>query len=239
MYCSQFNVEIYLGRKGSMIVCKDSNEEIWFRFFGQSSFAEYSTVAESSVVNVSQMLQSDDELSLFAPLGCGFQTGMGAVVNVAKAGSQIRSCKTIIAVDRFPSRLELATTLRATHTVNTMIPDFDFQQAVRDISPTGVSVTIDTTGVGSLIEEALQSLSPMGKMVHRASTPPGYKPSLDITDLLTSGKTITGCIEGNRISNEMIQWYREGRFPIDKLVTYFPASEFGKALAKPALRWKE
>ncbi|KAL2860840.1 NAD(P)-dependent alcohol dehydrogenase [Aspergillus lucknowensis] len=268
MYCTQFNLENYAGRKGP-VVCKDSNEEIWTRFFGQSSFAEYSIVAEASVVKVTGLLQSDEELNLFAPLGCGFQTGMGAVLNVADPGpedvvmvmgmgavgmaalmtAKIRNCRTIVAVDRFDNRLELAKSLGATHTINTMVPDFGFQDAVREISPTGVSAVIDTTGAGKLIEEAVESLAPLGKMVHIASPPPGYKLSLDITQLFANGKTITGCIEGNCLPSEsipqMVQWYREGRFPIDKLVTYYPAVDFAKALAhmhdgstlKPVLTW--
>ncbi|KAL4781466.1 chaperonin 10-like protein [Aspergillus varians] len=268
-YCSQFNIENYAGRKGPAVVSKDNNEEILARFFGQSSFAEYAIAAEASVMKVNELLQSDDELSLFAPLGCGFQTGMGAVANVAKAGpndvvmilgmgavgmaalmtAKIRNSKIIIALDRFPSRLELAESLGATHTINTTVPEFDFQQAVRKISPPGASVIVDTTGVPKLIEEALASLSPLGKIVHIAPTPPGWKLSLDLTALFMTGKTITGCIEGNCIPSEavpqMIQWYREGKFPIDKLITFFPALEFQDALdqlnngsvLKPVLNW--
>ncbi|KAL2850776.1 chaperonin 10-like protein [Aspergillus pseudodeflectus] len=268
MYCSQFHVENYVGRKGPT-VCKASGEETWARFFGQSSFGEYSVVAETSVVKVTGLLECEEELSLFAPLGCGFQTGMGAIKNVAKAGkddvvlimgmgavgmaglmtAKIQDYKTIIALDRFPARLRLAEEVGATHTINTAVPDFEFQQAVRDISPNGASVVLDTTGVGKLIEEAYQSLGPMGKLVHVAMPPPDYRFSLDIAKLFAAGKTITGCIEGNCLPSEaipqMIQWYRKGIFPIDKLVSYYNASAFETALAemhdgsvlKPVLRW--
>ena len=75
-YCTEFNLENYVGRKWAGMVCKDSDKAAWARFFGQSSFAEYTLAAETSVVNVSGLLQNDEELNLFAPLGCGFQTGM-------------------------------------------------------------------------------------------------------------------------------------------------------------------
>lgn len=52
-------------------------------FFGQSSFASHTIVKESSVVNVSTIVKSEEELRLFAPLGCGFQSGMGTVDNLA------------------------------------------------------------------------------------------------------------------------------------------------------------
>lgn len=65
---------------------QNGQEDIWGRFFGQSSFARFTVVAESSVVNIRDFLRSEDELRIFAPLGCGFQTGMGAVENIAVAG---------------------------------------------------------------------------------------------------------------------------------------------------------
>jgi len=67
------------------------------------------------------------------------------------------------------------------------VDGFNFQQAVREISPTGASVIVDTTGVGQLIEEAFESLSSLGKMVHVAPTPPGYKLKVDTTALLMVG----------------------------------------------------
>jgi Zn-dependent alcohol dehydrogenase len=93
--------------------------------------------------------------------------------------------QTIIAVDRFTTRLELAESVGATHTINTAVPEFDFQQALRDISPPGASVVVNTTGVGWLIEKGLKSLAPLGKMVHIASPPPDYRLSLDVTDLFS------------------------------------------------------
>jgi Zn-dependent alcohol dehydrogenase len=57
------------------------------QYFGQSSFARLTVVNISSVVKVSELL-SPEELSKFAPFGCGFQTGAGAIVNIAKAVPQ-------------------------------------------------------------------------------------------------------------------------------------------------------
>lgn len=39
-------------------------------------------------MNVSGLTTSEDELRLFAPLGCGFQTGMGTVDQLAAAGEK-------------------------------------------------------------------------------------------------------------------------------------------------------
>lgn len=37
-------------------------------------------------MKVKELLHHDDELKLFSPLGCGFQTGMGAIQNITSAG---------------------------------------------------------------------------------------------------------------------------------------------------------
>lgn len=63
-------------------------------FFGQSSFASLTPVKESSVVNVVGMINNREELRLFAPLGCGFQTGAGTVTN--QVGATERESLTII-----------------------------------------------------------------------------------------------------------------------------------------------
>lgn len=103
-------------------------------FFGQSSFATYAVANERNVVKVDK----DVDLSLLGPLGCGIQTGSGAVLNTLKpeGGSSIAifgsgavglsalmaakaiGCTTIIAVDIHDHRLELAKELGATHTIN-------------------------------------------------------------------------------------------------------------------------
>ena len=44
-------------------------------FFGQSSFAQYATISEKSIVKIDE----DVDLAMIAPFGCGVQTGAGAV----------------------------------------------------------------------------------------------------------------------------------------------------------------
>ncbi|EGD45637.1 aryl-alcohol dehydrogenase [Nocardioidaceae bacterium Broad-1] len=53
-------------------------EPIGGHFFGQSSFSRLAVVDERSAVRVGP----EADLSLLAPLGCGVQTGVGAVWNV-------------------------------------------------------------------------------------------------------------------------------------------------------------
>lgn len=82
-YCKKF-VSLNYGGETGAFRDKDGTE-IAGSFFGQSSFSSHTVVKESSVVNVSELVRSDDELKLFAPLGCGFQTGVGTVTELTAA----------------------------------------------------------------------------------------------------------------------------------------------------------
>ena len=50
------------------------------QYFGQSSFAKVSVVSEKSVVKCPY----SESMAIYAPLGCGFQTGAGTILNVLK-----------------------------------------------------------------------------------------------------------------------------------------------------------
>lgn len=83
-FCDRFGELNYAGDASSYSTSE--SKELRGAFFGQSSFAQLAIVKESSVVNVSGSIQDEEELKIFAPMGCGFQTGMGTVDNVADAG---------------------------------------------------------------------------------------------------------------------------------------------------------
>ena len=103
-------------------------------FFHQSSFATHAIANEQNTVKVSKKTP----LELLGPLGCGIQTGAGAVMNAldprpgssiaifgcgsvglsAVLGAVVTGCTTIIVVDLVQSRLDKALELGATHVVN-------------------------------------------------------------------------------------------------------------------------
>ncbi|PLN82315.1 NAD(P)-binding protein [Aspergillus taichungensis] len=281
-HCAHFNQLNCTGKEGRFLsqattaaAGQSAKEGIWGSFFGQSSYAKFSVVHESCLVNVKDVLRNPSDLATFAPMGCSFQTGVGAVRNVAAAGEddvllvmglggvgmasvmagKVNNCKTIIALDKQEARLQVARSLGATHTINTVPAEadsvFDFEQAVRAICPDGPSIVIDTTGVPKLVEAGLETACARGKLIMIGATPFGY--TLDIKGLehIFSGKSVIGCVEGDCVPKEaiteMIKWYYEGRFPIDKLTTYIPLKEYQKALAglaageiiKAVLLWEE
>ena len=62
---------------GSTATLDGHGEKVHDHFFGQSSFATYALANERNVVKIS----SDVPLERLGPLGCGIQTGAGAVMN--------------------------------------------------------------------------------------------------------------------------------------------------------------
>ena len=135
-YCFNFSLHNMSGGRpdGSAAFTDGDGKRVGSHFFGQSSFASHSVVARQSVVKVND----DYDLVKLGPLGCGIQTGAGAILNTlaVEAGStvvisgagalglsavmaaKIAGAEQIIAVDRHASRLELATKYGATATYN-------------------------------------------------------------------------------------------------------------------------
>ena len=80
-YCTTFFERNFGGQRmdGSTALDKDG-QALHSHFFGQSSFATYALASQNSVVKVPQ----DAPLESLGPLGCGVQTGAGAVLNSLK-----------------------------------------------------------------------------------------------------------------------------------------------------------
>lgn len=87
-YCENLFAEDFGGRRrDGTTSLKNEGEVISSHFFGQSAFATYANVVEESVIKVDK----DVPLEHLGPLGCGFNTGAGTVLNELQppAGSSI------------------------------------------------------------------------------------------------------------------------------------------------------
>lgn len=217
-------------------------------FFGQSSFADYALCNERSVVKVSK----DVPLEMLAPLACGVQTGAGAVLNAFKiargqsfavfgAGSvglsavmaaAAAGASPIIAVDLLESRLALARELGATHTVNPSSVD-PAQEIVR-LTGAGVDFALEATGIPAVIRQAVESLAPRGVCGILGAAPGGSEMTLDVLHLMTAGRMLRGIVEGDANPNVfipmLIDLYRDGRFPFDRLIRYYPFEAINEAI---------
>ncbi len=220
-------------------------------FFGQSSFAKYAVVNQNHAFRV-----EDDsiDLGLVAPMGCGIQTGAGAVLNRLRpeAGSsiavfgcgtvgmsaimaaKIAGCQQIIAVGGNPKSLELAKELGATDTVNRKEVD-DLVAAVHKVSLSGggVNYSIDTTGIGACVRQSVQFLDYDGTCVVLGAT--GDMTINIQEELMGPGKSLIGVIEGDSIPKlflpTLLEYYKKGMFPFDKLIKFYPFEQINEAQA--------
>ncbi|MCW2819804.1 MAG: alcohol dehydrogenase [Marmoricola sp.] len=216
-------------------------------WFGQSSFADHAVVAQQNAVKV----DGDLPLELLGPLGCGIQTGAGAVLNTLapEPGSSIAvfavgsvglsallaavaaECSTIIAVDIDDARLRRATELGATHVVNSATSDP--VSAIREITGgLGTQYSVDCIGFPDVVRAALECLQTPGVCATVGFQGIPNEITLD-QGLLLFGKSLIGVIEGDAVPSEfiprMINLYREGRFPFDQLIQTFPFAAINEA----------
>lgn len=139
-------------------------------FFSQSSFASHAIGTERSVVKV----RGDAPLEQLGPLGCGIQTGAGAVLNdfkmkpgqslavfgsgtlglAAVMAARIAGAARIVAIDRHAHRLALAEELGADDTI--LAGTEPVGEQVLDLVAGGVDFTLDTTSVPEVMGQAHQ-----------------------------------------------------------------------------------
>ncbi|WP_221793941.1 NAD(P)-dependent alcohol dehydrogenase [Aquisediminimonas sediminicola] len=249
-YCDTMPYLNYAGRRldGTSAISRD-HAPVGSNFFGQSSFATYALTYETNLVKV----PDDIPLSVAAPLGCGIQTGAGAVMRSldCNAGSSIviigggtvglsatlaakvRDCACIIVVEPMESRRALALEMGATHVIDPI--GADVAAAVRAILPIGVDFVVDTTGRADILATAITYLRSRGALgLVGVPAQPDAQLSLTIGSFLTSGHRVIGIIEGDSKPDvfipELLQLYREGRFPFDKLITTYPFEKINDAI---------
>jgi aryl-alcohol dehydrogenase len=215
--------------------------------FGQSSFAEYVVVNERGAVAIPDGVP----LEITGPLGCGIQTGAGAVLNrlqprpgsklvvfgcgsvglSAVMAAKIAGCGMIIGVDRVPGRLEKALELGATHVINTAETP-DAVAEVKKLTGLGADYSIDSTGNGICTRMALSCTKPGSSTVVIGG---GGDMTLNVeVDLMSVAKSLIGVVEGDSNPKlfipELIEHYRAGRFPFDKLITYYDFDDINTAM---------
>lgn len=223
-------------------------------FFGQSSFATHLLATERNLVIVAK----DLPLELLAPLGCGLQTGAGTVLNslavpkgaslavfgsgavglAAVMAARISGAHTIIAVDIVPHRLELALELGATHTIDNR--GVDLLSRIAGVTGSGVDYVVETTGEPAMEEMAVEVLNRHGTAAFVATA--------SGRGALPGGRKAIGIIQGDAVPQRfiprLIELYRAGRFPFDRLVRFYEFADINVAMddarsgktIKPVLR---
>src|SRR5487761_920836 len=266
-YCLSLGPLVIAGSRGdgSTSLRRLDGSPLHSHFFGQSSFASHAICAASALVKVAD----DADVSLLGPLACGISTGAGAGLNALRpcagaavvvygAGAvglsaimaaRLTAATHIIAVDRLPSRLALATELGATETID-VSGGADPVAAVREICGGPADFGMDCAGSVDVLRQAADSVGMRGTVALIGGAPAGASFSLDHMSTLW-GKRVVGILggEGRSVSliPALIELHRQGRFPYDKLITEFPLERVNDALEasragdviKPVLRMPE
>jgi aryl-alcohol dehydrogenase len=260
-YCYEVLMRNFGGLRpdGSSPLSKDGTL-VHSRFFGQSSFSTYTLADERSAVKVPQ----DIPLELLGPLGCGVQTGAGAVINSlqVKAGDTLAIFGTggvglsavmaarlvgaarIIAIDIVPARLALAKELGATDIIDPSKEDPVAR--VRELTRYGVTYAFNTTTVANVFTQSLACLAPRGTAGFVAAPREPWAP--EMFHILSGGRTLRGILGGDSTPGlfipMLIDYYRQGRFPFDRLIRFYPFDQIAQAFhdceqgtaIKPVLR---
>ena len=215
-------------------------------FFGQSSFSTYALAHQRNTIKV----PDDVSLELLGPLGCAFQTGAGAVLKAMKVpigasiaifgvgavglaaimAAKIANATTIIAIDVNAQRLSIASDLGATHVINAREKN-DLAGAIRDIVTRGVEFVLDTSGRKENLDAGIAALAAMGHFGFVAF----HEHSGAVVDAsrLAIGQTLQGIIQGDAVSAliipELVELYRSGRFPFERLLSFYDFADINRA----------
>jgi aryl-alcohol dehydrogenase len=230
------------GLPGARLATDRHGQDIGSRWFAQSSFAHHAVATERNAV----VVESDLPLELLGPLGCGLQTGAGAVLNVLRPrvdesivifgtgalglaaimAARASGAGMIVAVDIHPARRELALELGADAAYDGNDPDLAAILASRH---SGMHLAMDTTGRSTVATTAIASLRVGGRLALFGAAP------LDLhlapIDLL--GRSLSYIIQGEAVPQLfiplLVRLWQQGRFPFDKLVRRYPFADINDA----------
>ena len=204
---------------------------------GCSSFAEYATVSRRSLIKIDPDLPLQ-EAALF---GCAVLTGVGAVLNTAKVspgstvavvglggvgfasllGASLAGARQIVAVDVLPDKLTMAKRLGASDTFNAA--EADCIEQVRAATQGGVDFAFEMAGSVKALELAYKITRRGGTTVTAGLPPPTHTLPVPVVNLVAEERTLKGSYVGGcvpvRDLPRYVALYRQGRLPVDKLMT--------------------
>lgn len=216
-------------------------------FFAQSSFATHAIVPSRSAVRV----DADVPLHLLGPLGCGIITGAGSVIEafalrpgqsiaIFGAGSvglaavmaaRLAGAARIVAIDLDQRRLDLARDLGAT---DTFVSADGLDGALREIRPDGYDFSFNTTMAPAMFEAANDCLGMEGTAGYVTRPAGEWKPN--VARMLAGGRKMQGILGGSAAPQlfipMLIDYWRQGRFPFDRLVQTFAFEDIATAWAE-------
>lgn len=205
---------------------------------GVSAFSQFTIAAQESLVKIDRELPLD----VAALFGCAVMTGVGAVLNTARIqsgssvavfglggvglsavmGARAAGAYPIIAVDRVPDKLKLASELGATHTVNAV--EDDPVAAIKELGHGGADYVFESVGSETVLIQAYESTRRGGTTVTVGLPAPSKMFTVPALGIVAEERTIKGSYMGSCVPRRdipsYIGMYQAGMLPVDKLHTH-------------------
>ena len=217
-----------------------SGKETVFHYMGTSTFANYTVLPEIALAKI----RPDAPFDKVCYIGCGVTTGIGAVINTAKAeagcravvfglggiglnviqGLRMVGAEQIVGVDLNPRRKAMAEKFGMTHFVNPEEVQGDLVPYLVDLTKGGADYSFECIGNTKVMRQALECAHRgWGKSVIIGVAPAGAeiatRPFQLVTGRIWMG-TAFGGARGRTDVPRIVDWYMEKRINIDDLITH-------------------
>ena len=205
---------------------------------GIGAFADKTLVHEGQCTKV----DPNADPAVVGLLGCGVMAGLGAVVNTgnvsrgdsvavigcggvgnaAIAGARLAGASPIIAIDREPKKLQMATELGATHTIDAS--KVDAVKAVQELTDGfGADVVVDAVGRPETWKQAFHARDLAGTVVLVGVPTPDMTLEMPLIDFFSRGGSLKSSWYGDCLPERdfpaLVDLYQQGRLPLDKFVS--------------------
>jgi S-(hydroxymethyl)glutathione dehydrogenase/alcohol dehydrogenase len=223
-------------------------EPIW-SFAATSVFSEYVVVSAAQVVAIDPAVP----LASAALIGCGVITGACCVWNRARVrrgdaavvfgvggvglsviqALRIAGARSVVAIDRMPSKETMARTMGATHFFDAAEPDlvgrvralepFDRADAAGPFNGGGFDWAFDCVGNDQIVRDALEMLEWGGSVVILGVPKPGAELTVPFSRLIHVDRAVMGCRYGSVRPHHdipmIVDLYLRGEFLLDEMVS--------------------
>lgn len=200
------------------------------------AFAEFAVVTESCAIPVSKDIPFDRACLI----GCGVMTGVGAVLNVARVeagssvsvigcgsvglsaiqGARLATAAPIVAIDIDSSKLALARTMGATHTLLAQGDWLDMHRAAT--FGRGADFVFEAAGSQAAFAASLEIVRPGGQVVWLGKRPTNEHLSLRWGSLMAEKKIVRASYGGAHPSRDfpmLAKAYLDGTLMLDEYIT--------------------
>ena len=209
-------------------------------YMGCSTFANHTVVPEIALAKV----REDAPFDKICYIGCGVTTGIGAVINTAKAeigcrgvvfglggiglnviqGLKMVGANQIVGVDMNPARESMARQFGMTHFVNPKDVEGDLVAHLVELTGGGADYTFECIGNVQVMRQALEACHKgWGVSTIIGVAPAGAEISTRPFQLVTGRRWIGSAFGGARGRTDVpkiVDWYMDGKINIDALITH-------------------